>query len=575
LAALGLKASPTYHYDEVVELDDVISQDPIAESLVAEGSSVGLFVSKGEPPITEVTVKHVYLAQTHVLKPDDALFKLVGNRDTLLKAQVLAPNGTAAPAVTAVLSVGDDSTTLTMSGPGTLVDSFEADLGKVDHSHDDSFKVLIPAEWIRPGLNVEVRAGNDSVNYDIKVGAPTVVKMKMFDVHYFGLGTNDYPAGTMEELESKWPVSDLAVERIRNINFSELVIPARAGVKNVRISSKQDYYDQTGLGFDGEQAAALQWVHALSASGGNFDVAMQYINIIGVSAGGQAGGFTGVGGISIGIFNHELGHALSLPHWGDNASYPYKGEMYGIEPQPGVYMGTHIGPTWGFDLPSLTFIPPTVQENSVGGEVGYYKRSPMQGGGWGDQEDNFLMRSFSDFSVSRMQGYLEGKVAVLRDGNYYRWNAQDSDYTTMIPSDGLRYPIEQDVQVYSVMASTTLSDPNVNMVYPPIGPYEGNLIRTFDPTNASDRTDASAVYTATGGCDFTFRVVQGGQTKTYLVPASGEVDSDPYSSSSLKTKAINLSASGGDITKVELLLTPDAEVNGLPSNPQVLHTWTK
>ena len=574
VAALGLTTSTTFEYDEVVELNYVISQDPIADLKASECGNVNLVVSKGQGPASEITVKEVYLAQTHVHKPDDLYSKLVGNRPTLLKVQVVAPDGTAVPQVTAVLSVDDETTTLTLDAPLALQDLFEAKLGKVQHKYDDSFATLIPAEWIRPGLSIEVKAGNDTVSHDIKVGAPSVVKMKMFDVHYFGLGTNDYPAGTLEELEAKWPVSDLTVERIRDIDFQELVVPARSGVPYVRVSSKQDYYDQTGLGFDGEQAAALQWSEALSASGGNFDVAMQYINIIGVPAGGQAGGFDGVGGISVGILNHELGHALSLPHWGDNGSYPYKGEMYGIEPQPGVYMGTHTGPIWAFDLPTMTFIPPTVQENSVGGEVGYYKRSPMQGGGWGDQEDNFLMRHFSDYAVTRMQNYIEGKVAVLREGEYYKWNDEDGDYTWPVASDGVCYPIEEDVQVISVMAATTVADPNVNMVYPPIGPYEGNLIRIFDPTIPADRTAAAAVFAPSGGCDFSLRVVQGGQTKTYMLQASG-TEGSPLSNGTLKTAAINLRASDGAVTQVELLHTPDAEKNGLPGNPEVLHTWTE
>jgi len=238
-------------------------------------------------------------------------------------------------------------------------------------------------------------------------------------------------------------------------------------------------------------------------------------------------------------------------------------------------MGTHVGPTWGFDLPSLTFIPPTVQENSVGGEVGYYKKSPMQGGGTGDQEVGFLMRHFSDYGVRQMQNYIEGKVAVLRGGNYYRWDDGDGDYTRYVSSNGVNYPIEQDVQVISVMASTTLSDMNVNMVYPPMGPYEGNLIHTFDPTNASDRTTADAIFCPSGGCDFTLRLMQGGEEKTYMLAASGVEGSDPYSSSSLKTAAVNLRASDGAITQVELLLTPNAEKVGLPSNPEVLHTWTE
>lgn len=584
LTGAGFTASSVYEYDEDIPLDYVIAQSPAADAEVPDGINVTLTVSKGDPPATEIIVKEVYLAQNHVQKPDDTLFKLVGNREALLKVQVIAPNGTAVPTVTAVLSVDNDTTTLTLDAPDTLHDTFEDMTGKVQHSYEDSFTAVIPAEWIRPGLRIEVTAGNSTVAHDIKVGAPTAVKMHMYDVHYFGLGNNDYPAGTLEELESKWPVSSLSVERIRNINFPELVIPARSVkdsegntvyLRNVRVTSRNDYKVQTGYSFDGEQAAALQWVHALSASGGNIDVAMQYINIIGVNAGGQAGGFDGVGGISVGILNHELGHALSLPHWGDYSAYPYKGAMYGIEPQPGVYKGTHAGPAWGFDLRSLKFIPPTVQENSVGGVVGYYKKSPMQGGGTGDQEVGFLMRHFSDYGVNKMRNYLESKVAVEIDGDYYKWNDAAGEYNIAMNSNGVKFPIQQDVQVYSVMASLTLSDPNVNMVYPPIGPYKGNLIRTFDPTNAADRADAALIYAPTNGCDFTLRVVQGGVTKHYMLPASGTEGGDPYSSGSLKTAAVNLPASEGEVTKVELLNTPDVEDNGLPANSQVLYTWTK
>jgi len=535
------------------------------------------YFENGPPPVSQLTIAGVYLAQTHVLSPDDALFKLVGNRPALLKVQVIAPDGTAVPPVTAILSVGDESTTFTLDGPDTLQDTFKVALGKVEHRYDDSFTTLIPAEWIRPGLHIAVTADNLTVEHDIKVGAPSEIKMKMFDVHYFGLDGGDYPAGTLEELEAKWPVSDLSVERVRDIDFLEMVIPARSdvGAPNVRVSSKQDYTDQTGLSFDGEQAAALQWVWALSASGGNSDVAMQYINIVGVPAGGQAGGFNGVGSIErVGVLHHELGHALSLPHWGDNPSYPYKGDMYGIK-APDYPKQTHVGPAWAFDLPTMTFIPPTVQENSVGGEVGRYKKSPMWGGGTGDQEVGFLMRHFSDYGVNQMRNYLEGKVAVLRDGEHYRWNDEDGDYTSSVTNDnGVRYPIEYDAQVISVMAATTLSDMNVNMVYPPIGPYEGNLILTFDPTSASDRATADEVFCPSGGCDFTLRVMQGGQQKTYMLPASGIEGSDPYSASSLKTAAVNLRASDGTVTQVELLLTPDAEKDGLPSDPEVLYTWT-
>ena len=57
-----------------------------------------------------------------------------------------------------------------------------------------------------------------------------------------------------------------------------------------------------------------------------------------------------------------------------------------------------------------------------------------------------------------------------------------------------------------------------------------------------------------------------------MLQASGTEGSDPYSSGSLKTAAVNLPASDGAVTEVELLYTPDAEDNGLPNDPEVLYT---
>ena len=522
---------------------------------------------------SDARIDAVFLAQTHVSKPDHPYFKLTGNRPALLKVHVVSPTGASAPAVAAIFRVGGTQETLTLSGPSVLPRSLPSEPGKVQHRFSDSFTVMVPARLIKPGLNIVVRAGNSQVSHDINVGAPTAVKMKMFDVHYFGLGNADYPAGWQEELEAKWPVVDLQVERIRGLNFPELVVPARpdVGTPHVRVSSRDEYQVKTGQRFDGEQAAALEWVHALSASGGNQDVAMCYVNIIGVPAGGQAGGFDGVGAVTPGILHHELGHALSLPHWGTTPSYPYRGDMYGIPAaEPDI---VHVGPTWAFDLPSRTFIPPTVQIPDGRNPQGTYKADPMWGGGVGDQEPQFIYRHFSDYSVFKMLNYLESKVAVPRGGEHYKWNANDAAYTTRVNSDGVRYPIAHDVRVISVMASLTLSDRDVNMVYPPIGPYTGNLIETFDPGVAGDRASAARKFCPAGGCDFSLRLVQGDKQKVLMLPASGVEGSDPYARGSLKTAAVNLRASEGNVTKVELLLTPDAERNGLPGNPEVLYVW--
>ena len=521
----------------------------------------------------DARVDAVFLAQTHVMQPDQLYFKLTGNRDALLKVHIVSPSGETAPDVTALIISGGETNTLTLSGPATLPKSLPSEPGKVQHRFEDSFTAMIPAKFVRAGMKIEVRAGADVWRHDIAVGAPTSVHMKMFDVHYFGRGTNDYPPGSLKELESKWPVSELEIERVRGINFSELVIPARANLPAVRVEKPEDYKAKTGQKFDGEQAAALQWVGALSRAGGNHDVAMCYINILGVFAGGQAGGFNGVGTIRLGIMNHELGHALGLPHIGEQKDYPYRGAMAGIQP-PKVFNEVHVGPTWAFDLPSKTFIPPTVQRGSARWPAGLYKADPMQGGGDGDQEAQFKLRHFSDYNVHRMQEFLERRVAVLRDGNYFKWDDATGDYTKKVESNGVNYPIAQDVPVISVMAAMTMVDADVSMIYPPIGPYRGNVTRTFDPRDAADRAAARNIFSPKGGCDFTLKITQGGKEHFYLLPASAG-DEAGKKLRSLATEAVNLRATDGAVTAVELLYTPKADEAGLPENPKLLARWPK
>lgn len=527
-----------------------------------------------------VTIDAVYFAQTHVHQPNHAYFYLVGNKDTLIKAHVVDPATPAAPPVTALLTLGGQTTNLTLTGPAILPASISNGLGVVKHAFSNSFTAVIPKAWVKPGLTVSVQAGAAVTNFNsLKIGAPTKVVMTMLDVHYFAQATGDYPAGWATELEAKWPVADLELRRLRNVVFPELVIPPRpdVGAPAARIKSKEDYTAQTGLSFDGEQAAALEWNGALKQAAGTAGrVSLYYMSIYGAYAGGQAGGFAGVGsGTSIGILHHELGHALSLPHWGDNGAYPYKGDMYGIS-APAIYNDTHAGPVWAYDPVGRKFIPCTVQSSNVDGHpVGTYKADPMQGGGTGFQESGYLMNHFSDYSVNEMRDYLEGHVVVWSSNlnRYATWNNTTKDYTTTVSSNGVNYPIVRDTNVISILASVSGANPGVNMVYPPIGPYVGGLIRRFNPSSAADRTAAASLFAPAGGCDVCVRVVQGGVTSIYMLAASFDTSANPYASSSLETAAVNLPASSGTVTRIDLLLTPDAEVNGLPANPPILYTW--
>jgi autotransporter-associated beta strand protein len=163
--------------------------------------------------------------------------------------------------------------------------------------------------------------------------------------------------------------------------------------------------------------------------------------------------------------------------------------------------------------------------------------------------------------------------ALGTSGSWAEWNQTAGDYTTIFSNNGVQFPTTRDTQVITILASMSGAKPDVNMVYPPIGPYTSGLIRRFDPTVAADRTAANSIFSPASGSDYCVRVVQGGVTKTYMLAASALTSPAPTDASSLETEAINLPASAGTVTKIELLSTPNVEDVGLPANPTALYTW--
>lgn len=137
------------------------------------------------------------------------------------------------------------------------------------------------------------------------------------------------------------------------MNFPELVTDVIAGKQSpTRCKSRKDYEDQHGGNrIDGEQDTSKRWVAALRDANGGARLAMYGVP----AGGGEGGGFTWVcSGKTTAPIWHEWGHCLSLPHWGDVPSYPYRGPMFGISaPSP----DEHVGPVWAYDPVGRNFIP--------------------------------------------------------------------------------------------------------------------------------------------------------------------------------------------------------------------------
>ncbi len=515
---------------------------------------------------TDLTIDAVFFAQTHVLQPGAPFFKLVGNKASLIKVHVLSESGAGAPSVEALLALEGETLRLALNGPAQLPNDICIEPGKVVHRYEDSFTAMIPAEWIKRGLEVTIHAGDrvHAVKH-LEIGPPLVMNMTMFDIHYFDYEDVDYPEGWEEEIAVRRPITELNVQRLKRILFPELIIPPRNSHPAVLCSCEEDYKTKTGESFNGKQAAAMQWYDALQKAGGMRRLSAYFVSIANVHSGGWAWDYAGMGSLRrFPVLHHELGHVLYVDDLPGERGFPYRGPMYGIDKGGGY----HAGPTWKFD-PRVGFVSPVLSDRAERGTPGEWRKDPMGGGGVGEEPDEPIAY-FSDYSVSKMQEYLERHLAVWceeRQG-YYSWNHWTGTFANLQKNDGVAFPVERDVEVYSVMAAVSAVTEEAHFVYEVIGPYCSGLTDTFDPAVAEDRERARRL--PVGRWDLSLRIVQGGKTKTLMLPVAWRPDEDPLDPASLQTRAINVPARDGKITSVELLLTPEANVNGLPANPKVL-----
>lgn len=540
----------------------------------------------------QATIKGVYFAQTHVVTPDYVVpgvnekFELISNRQALIKVNITSPTGEVSPIVRADLELNGTFLPITLTGPVNLPTTFNSQIGEVVHSFDDSFTGVIPKEWLQPNLKVLIVTPAETLAYNnLTISAPNRMVMTNFEVDIFSKQTTfaEFPTGWEAEFAEKFPASEFNVQNVR-VLFKQTSVPPTDSRIAARISSALDYETLTGYAGFGttsgpQNLTATEWKAALRDAAGKFYGSMTYAHVSWKfddrANKGVGGGYSSVsrrGPTSLGILIHEMGHALSLPHWG--ASYPYIGDMYGIKAST-VAGGIHSGPIWMYDAANQKFIPPT--QNGVTPLT--FKNDPMQGGGDKLKEPGYLTNHFSDYSVNQMRGMLEGRLVVYNEAisAYAKWDNTTKGYTNVqANTNNVNYPIQRDVDVISVLAAASSKTPQANIVYEPVGPYKSGLIQVFDPQVPTDRTSAATSnYCPNGGCDVTLKIEQGGVTKYLMLPLDLDAtlaDTDP---ASFGTRAVNLPASAGEVTKVELLDTPDAQINGLPGSPTVLFTWLK
>jgi hypothetical protein len=471
-------------------------------------------------------IERVYFAQTHVMEPSWPLFFLIGDRPAMIKVDVVGKGN--APEVK--VSAWDESAflgELCLRGPEmlpTLVSGAQQD-------RDSSFTATLPRAWLRPGLRVEVRADTAVHSFsaqEIPVGPAPELNLAMvrLDVLNYNEGTADLPvpASFLPNFAGAVAASKIRLGTFpARLELPRLVVGGPAPepiVLNKRLceggedpsAGKCEKHDEIG-GMD-VAAASLRFVQALMRATGDYSFAFYYGNTGQLNPGGWGGDKCFVGADFGDIFIHEMGHALSLPHWGEGAyqpddpvtddyRYPYGGEKLD---------GGGRGDIWNYAQDSAQFSSPLCEDpeldffgkersDAMFRSMHCYEFRDGIKGPW----DGYS--AFSSLAIFRwISGVVDdfkGKVAQLgHDDSYFSLPRQTGFPTLRLDQNGERelhrdnanlekqhweklpffVPQQWDVPVHTVYGTYHPGHTEANILYEPLS-YVGSLPANVDPTD--------------------------------------------------------------------------------------------
>ncbi|MES2684531.1 MAG: M66 family metalloprotease [Pseudomonadota bacterium] len=597
------------------------------------------------------------LAQTHVLPEEGKSWILsnatealhfVGQRKALALVQIAQAN--ASNPVLEGWRNGSQLGTVALAAPNLLARTE----GSGPAYASDRYSATIPAVWMKPGLQLRISASNFEASAFRKpiVGADMPVILRVLPFYLFGANDSTKPfdqvkmpdATTIGEVFEKWPVAqlDVANHAAQRISWPTLVIGPRNDASGIAQPAYVARNSSEQKGSFAVLSAALGLLGDLLVANGEASQNVQYYSplILIDQAGryaspggglGSSGGDTGAGDINYaGIFIHEQGHAMGLPHAGeafDQGRYPYE-------------WGSLKGSAWGFDFNHQEFLPPFMATTSADfsscasdsfagharaadGSSRCIKQDPMQSGA-GDQDPGYKFATFSDYSSAVMQRHFEGLTTtdssggrvydggyIVEDssfpGGYKRWDRIDLQWVNHTPTTTnyaqygylQGFPVQKNVPVHAIaLTISKAGSVGATQIYPPLN-YTGNLIQYVDPTDTAQRADIvhyrspyngsgkGRWYCSNSGCDYTVRVTYANGTVRHVglqgafrnFDRPGGIEqgaasdfeagtSDPKDGDSFRHYVIHV-LNDAPLAKIELLDTP-TYWRGLPANPTVL-----
>jgi hypothetical protein len=328
---------------------------------------------------------------------------------------------------------------------GQWIREGEFDNNQITYAND-TWSVVLPAEWIVPGLKLNFRQGNLGGELtDLKVGAPSELLIHTIDLGMLIPPRNQFDFAKDPEAHREYfqtvPTSRMIVSQYQPLFLREVMLPDGTFLTD-RDPSKGDWHNGSMRQSIGKELISLGIDNAnygINSSAGGGEDSHPYVvaqltahNSRGKYANGEVvHGGSGGGGIvtldsSIGNeLSHEVGHNYGLGHYVGG----FKGSVHRSADQ--------INSTWGWDADKNRFIPNfSPSRSGKDAKLDGQNQSPFDGRTFGldAMAGGAPFSSFNRFTLytpntaTIIQNFLESK-AVFDAGSptgFSKWNSRNS-----------------------------------------------------------------------------------------------------------------------------------------------------
>jgi len=484
----------------------------------------------GKANNTSAKIQSVNFAQTHLMNPSWPLFYMAGNRPALVS--VLLGGTGKAPDVKITARVnGTLVGQACLTGPAQIPALLQNDTPSIT----GHYTMTLPSAWVQPGLSIGVKAGNDSTSFtsvQMNVSSPSELNLLMVDMDVLNYNDGkidpEVPSDWLPNFAAAMPASVTRVGRFPvRMSFDKIIFAGSADVPI--LACRTDLADKTGCsdysaveGMD-QLAAVLRFTGALSRATGLYSFGFTYGNSKYLAPGGWGGGKNFAGADFGGIFLHEMGHALGLPHWGegsfgnqnptsDEFTYPYAGVGNN---------GGGRGQSWNYEPNTNEFMSPLCKDSS-NSLLGKERSDAMQrssyclewrktGAGPWDGFGDFSALSIHEF-LNGNAGEHSGTVPYFGNNPTFHLPTRSGFPTLTLDNNGNHVLVrgatqpqqKQDFETYDFLQPQQWNTPVytiygtyhpqygiANIIYKPLS-YVGTMPKLLDPTDPKVFADLKA-----------------------------------------------------------------------------------